>query len=140
MSVPTFRPRTLLTYGTFDLFHIGHVRLLQRLNGMCDRLIVAVSTDAFNAIKGKTSVMPYEARRDILKACRYVDMVLPEHHWDQKRQDVIDHNVDIFAMGDDWAGKFDFLSDLCEVAYLPRTPNVSTTELRLRSEELRRSV
>lgn len=132
--------RTVLTYGTYDLFHIGHVRLLERLSKLGDRLIVGCSTDEFNAIKGKTSVMPYLARRDILAACRYVDLVIPESHWEQKPEDIRTHGVSIFAMGDDWAGHFDSLSKLCEVTYLPRTPDVSTTELRLRSEELRRSV
>lgn len=130
-------PRTVLTYGTYDLFHVGHVRLLQRLSMLGDRLIVGCSTDEFNAGKGKESVMPYLARREILESCRYVDLVIPETHWEQKRQDVQTHGVHVFAMGDDWAGHFDFLSDLCEVIYLPRTPDVSTTELRLRSEELR---
>lgn len=131
--------RTVLTYGTYDLFHIGHVLLLKRLRAMGDRLIVGCSTDAFNATKGKTAVMPYPARRDILEACRYVDLVIPETDWDQKPGDIRTHDVQLFAMGDDWAGHFDFLSDYCEVTYLPRTPNVSTTELRLKSEELRRS-
>ncbi|WP_299555485.1 adenylyltransferase/cytidyltransferase family protein [uncultured Tateyamaria sp.] len=137
MIGPDRRQRTLLTYGTFDLFHIGHVRLLERLKAFGDRLIVGCSTDAFNGIKGKASVMPYEERRDILLACRHVDMVIPETCWEQKPEDVRTYDVDLFAMGDDWAGRFDFLSPLCEVIYLPRTPNISTTELREKTLEFR---
>jgi len=122
--------RTVLTYGTFDLFHFGHVRLLQRLAKMGDRLIVACSTDEFNAVKGKKTVVPYENRVEVLEACRYVDLVIPETDWAQKRQDVQHYDVDVFAMGDDWAGKFDDLADLCDVVYLPRTENVSTTDLK----------
>lgn len=122
--------RTILTYGTFDLFHIGHVRLLRRLSELGDRLIVGCSTDEFNAGKGKTSVIPYQQRREILLACRHVSEVIPEENWDQKRRDIVDYNIDIFAMGDDWAGKFDSLSDLCQVVYLPRTEDISTTEVR----------
>lgn len=123
-------PRVILTYGTFDLFHHGHVRLLQRLSALGSELIVGVSTDEFNAIKGKQCFMPYEQRRMILESCRYVSRVIPEENWDQKRTDIVNYNVSTFAMGDDWAGKFDDLSDLAEVLYLPRTENVSTTELR----------
>ncbi|WP_370644158.1 glycerol-3-phosphate cytidylyltransferase [Thalassobius sp. Cn5-15] len=122
--------RTILTYGTFDLFHFGHVRLLQRLAKMGDRLIVACSTDEFNAVKGKKTVVPYEHRVEVLEACRYVDQVIPEYDWAQKRDDVVKYNVDVFAMGDDWAGKFDELADLCDVVYLPRTEDISTTDLK----------
>ena len=122
--------RTILTYGTFDLFHIGHVRLLRRLADLGDRLIVACSTDEFNAIKGKQTAIPYAHRVEVLEACRYVDQVIPEKTWEQKREDVVAQEVDLFAMGDDWAGKFDELRDLCDVLYLPRTENVSTTELK----------
>lgn len=122
--------KTVLTYGTFDLFHLGHVRLLRRLADMGDRLVVACSTDEFNALKGKRCIMPYAHRVEILLACRYVDKVIPEENWEQKRDDVIREKADIFGIGDDWRGKFDFLSDLTEVVYLPRTENVSTTELR----------
>jgi glycerol-3-phosphate cytidylyltransferase len=122
--------RTILTYGTFDLFHIGHVNLLRRLRELGDRLVVGVSTDEFNSLKGKKTIMPYHHRAEILRACRYVDRVLPEECWEQKRDDVVRENVDIFAMGDDWVGKFDELSDLCKVLYLPRTIDVSTTEIR----------
>ena len=121
---------TVLTYGTFDLFHVGHIRLLRRLADLGDRLIVACSTDEFNAVKGKQTAVPYEHRIEVLDACKYVDLVIPETNWAQKRTDIVDHNVDLFAMGDDWAGKFDDLRDLCDVLYLPRTESVSTTELK----------
>lgn len=121
---------TVITYGTFDLFHIGHVNLLRRLRALGDRLIVGCSTDEFNALKGKKAMMPYEHRIAILKACRYVDEVFPEEDWSQKRNDIIREKADIFAMGDDWSGKFDDLSDQCQVIYLPRTADVSSTEIR----------
>ncbi|PTX57250.1 glycerol-3-phosphate cytidylyltransferase [Litoreibacter ponti] len=124
------KPRTVLTYGTFDLFHVGHVRLLERLSALGDRLVVGCSSDEFNAIKGKTCVMPYEDRATILRACRFVDDVFPECSWDQKPLDVQRLEADIFAMGSDWTGKFDELSAYCEVVYLPRTDGVSTTKLK----------
>lgn len=123
-------PRVVLTYGTFDLFHYGHVRLLQRLSAMGSELIVGCSTDEFNASKGKTSVMPYEQRRLILESCRYVSRVIAEENWNQKRTDIVNYNVAVFAMGDDWTGRFDDLGDLAQVVYLPRTEDISTTELR----------
>ncbi len=134
-------PKRVITYGTFDLFHIGHVRLLQRLASLGDHLTVCVSTDEFNAIKGKSSVIPYDQRAEILSACRFVDAVLPENDWAQKRTDIVEQKIDIFAMGNDWSGKFDDLGDLCEVVYLPRTEDISTTSLKaymdaLRSEQL----
>lgn len=121
---------TVITYGTFDLFHIGHLRLLQRLRGLGDRLVVGVSTDEFNALKGKKTVVPYAHRADIVAAIREVDAVFPEQRWEQKRDDIQRERADIFAMGDDWVGRFDDLSDLCKVVYLPRTRDVSTTEIR----------
>ena len=124
------RKRTVLTYGTFDLFHHGHVRLLQRLSQLGTQLIVGCSTDAFNTLKGKTSVMSFEQRRVILESCRYVDRVIPENDWAQKSTDIINYDVSLFAMGDDWQGQFDDLKHLTEVMYLPRTPEVSTTQLR----------
>ncbi len=120
----------ILTYGTFDLFHVGHLRLLRRLAALGDRLIVACSTDEFNLGKGKMTAIPYDNRVEILEGCRYVDQVIPEENWEQKRDDVQKYSVDLFAMGDDWKGKFDFLGDLCDVLYLPRTENISTTELK----------
>lgn len=122
--------KTVLTYGTFDLFHIGHVNLLRRLKGLGDRLVVGVSSDKFNSIKGKKTVMPFEHRAAIVSACRHVDAVFPELTWEQKREDIKREKARIFAMGDDWIGKFDDLSDLCEIVYLPRTQEVSTTEIR----------
>ncbi|WP_081780618.1 adenylyltransferase/cytidyltransferase family protein [Sulfitobacter sp. 20_GPM-1509m] len=126
---------TVLTYGTFDLFHHGHVRLLQRLSQLGDELIVGCSTDEFNAVKGKRCVMPYGQRREILEACRYVARVIPEESWAQKRSDIVNYNVSIFAMGDDWTGHFDDLGDLTRVIYLPRTQDVSTTELKERIQQ-----
>lgn len=122
--------KTVITYGTFDLFHIGHVNLLKRARSLGDRLIVAASTDEFNQQKGKTTLVPYEHRLTILQSCRYVDQVIPEHSWEQKRQDIIEHKVDVFVIGDDWQGKFDQLSDLCEVVYLERTKDISSTAMK----------
>jgi glycerol-3-phosphate cytidylyltransferase len=121
---------TVITYGTFDLFHHGHVRLLKRLRDLGDRLIVGCSSDEFNAIKGKKTVIPYEYRREVLLSCRYVDGVFPENNWEQKRADIIREEADIFAMGDDWAGKFNHLSDIVKVIYLPKTVGISSTELK----------
>lgn len=123
-------PRTVLTYGTFDLFHIGHLRLIERLAALGDRLIVGVSTDEFNAGKGKKSVVSYDDRAAIVGAIRGVDLVIPERSWEQKRSDIVEHGVDVFVMGDDWSGKFDDLSDVCEVKYLPRTSGVSSTDIK----------
>ncbi|WP_366930744.1 adenylyltransferase/cytidyltransferase family protein [Marinospirillum sp.] len=122
--------KTILTYGTFDMFHIGHLRLLERLSAMADRVIVGVSTDEFNLQKGKKTLIPYDQRAEIVAAISHVDLVIPEVSWDQKIHDVQINNVDIFAMGNDWEGKFDFLKDHCEVVYLERTRNISTTELK----------
>ena len=124
------KARTILTYGTFDLFHVGHLRLLERLAAMGDRLVVAVSTDAFNAEKGKSSLIPYEDRAAIVGALACVDEVIPEESWDQKERDVRAVGADVLAMGDDWQGKFDHLSHLCKVVYLPRTEGVSTTTIK----------
>ncbi|TMN92331.1 glycerol-3-phosphate cytidylyltransferase [Pseudoalteromonas phenolica] len=122
--------KTVLTYGTFDLFHRGHVRILKRLSQLGDKLIVGLSTDEFNAGKGKRSLFSYEERKEILESCRYVDKVIPESDWAQKKLDVVKYNVDIFGMGSDWAGKFDELKDLCEVVYLDRTEDISTTDIK----------
>lgn len=121
---------TVLTYGTFDLFHVGHLRLIERLRERGDRVIVGVSTDEFNAGKGKSTVVPYADRAAIVGAIKGVDLVLPEVSWEQKRTDIVDHGVDLFVMGDDWAGTFDDLADLCRVEYLPRTVGISTTGLK----------
>jgi len=124
------KSKTVITYGTFDMFHIGHLNLLKRLKEMGDTLIVAVSTDEFNSLKGKKVVIPYEQRARIVEAIKYVDKVIPENNWEQKREDIVRYNVDIFAIGEDWKGKFDFLSDICQVQYLERTPDVSSTKLK----------
>ena len=121
---------TVLTYGTFDLFHIGHLNLIDRLTAMGDRVIIAVSTDEFNAGKGKTSVVSYEDRARIISSIKGVDLVIPETSWEQKSVDIKEHDVDIFAIGEDWAGKFDELKALCEVVYLPRTDGISSTEIK----------
>lgn len=123
-------PSTVLTYGTFDLFHIGHVNLLKRLSELGDRLIVGCSTDEFNSLKGKRSVLPFEQRVQVLRSCRYVDDVFAEECWEQKRADIIRLHVNVFGMGDDWAGRFDSLSDIVKVVYIPRTREISTTEIR----------
>src|SRR5690554_5484936 len=122
--------RTIITYGTFDMFHIGHLKLLRRLKEMGDKLIVGVSTDEFNALKGKKTLIPYDQRSAIVEAIDCVDLVVPEENWEQKIEDIKKYDVDVFAIGDDWRGKFDFLEEYCEVVYLSRTKNISTTELR----------
>ena len=122
--------KTVVTYGTFDLFHVGHVRLLKRLKSLGDKLVVGLSTDEFNLVKGKKTITPSADRREVLLACQYVDDVFKEHSWEQKREDLIREQATIFAMGDDWAGKFDDLQDIVKVLYLPRTQDISTTELK----------
>lgn len=121
---------TALTYGTFDMFHIGHLRLLERMREISDRVIVGVSTDEFNALKGKKALIPYEERRDIVAALRCVDLVIPEQDWAQKSGDISQYGVDLFVMGSDWTGHFDALESQCRVLYLQRTQGVSSTELR----------
>ena len=122
--------KTIITYGTFDMFHIGHLNLLKRLKAMGDKLVVAVSTDEFNLGKGKKTLIPYEQRAAIVSAIEYVDLVIPEDNWEQKITDIATYNVDVFVIGDDWKGKFDFLKEYCEVKYLERTQGISTTELK----------
>lgn len=122
--------KKVITYGTFDLLHKGHVNLLKRAREMGDHLTVVVSSDEFNAIKGKKAYTSFEDRKYILEAIRYVDEVLPENDWEQKIDDVKNNNIDLFVMGDDWTGKFDFLKDYCEVVYLPRTEGISTTKIK----------
>lgn len=122
--------KTVITYGTFDLFHVGHVRLLKRLKALGGRLIVGISSDEFNKIKGKSSFYSYEERAEIVSSCKYVDEVFPENSWEQKRSDILKYSADVFSIGDDWAGKFDNLNDICEVIYLPRTEDISTTDIK----------
>ena len=122
--------KRIITYGTFDVLHYGHINLLKRARALGDYLIVALSSDEFNAIKNKQSYYTYEQRKTILEACRYVDLVIPENNWEQKIDDVKKYQADIFVMGDDWKGKFDFLKEYCEVIYLPRTPDVSSTQTK----------
>ncbi|WAA12131.1 glycerol-3-phosphate cytidylyltransferase [Fervidibacillus halotolerans] len=122
--------KKVITYGTYDLLHYGHINLLRRAKALGDYLIVGLSTDEFNALKNKKAYHSYEHRKMILEAIRYVDEVIPEKNWEQKKNDIIKHNVDIFVMGDDWTGKFDELKELCEVIYLPRTIGISTTKIK----------
>ncbi|MFC0013775.1 MULTISPECIES: glycerol-3-phosphate cytidylyltransferase [Allobacillus] len=122
--------KKVLTYGTFDLLHVGHINILRRAKELGDYLIVAVSTDEFNALKEKKAYYSYEDRKFILEAVRYVDEVIPENNWEQKINDVKTHDVDVFVMGHDWEGEFDFLKDYCKVVYLPRTEGISTTKIK----------
>jgi len=122
--------RIVLTYGTFDLFHPGHVQLLKRARELGSRLVVGLSTDEFNTLKGKRSVMRYEDRKTVLESCRYVDEVFAEEDWSQKLTDARRLGADVFVMGDDWVGKFDFMREACSVVYLARTEGVSTTEIK----------
>ncbi len=122
--------KRILTYGTYDLMHYGHIRLLKRAKKRGDYLIVAVATDEFNAIKGKKAYHNFETRKKMVEAIRYVDLVIPENHWDQKPSDIERYEVDEFVMGDDWKGEFDELSKLCDVHYLERTPGISTSKIK----------
>ena len=123
--------KKIITYGTFDLLHYGHINLLRRAKALGDYLIVALSTDEFNwNSKQKKCYFTYEQRKQLLESIRYVDLVIPETCWEQKISDVKEFKVDTFVIGDDWKGKFDFLKDCCEVDYLPRTPEISTTQIK----------
>lgn len=123
--------KKVITYGTFDLLHYGHINLLQRAKALGDYLIVALSTDEFNSKeKNKITYFSFEERKRLLEAIRYVDLVIPEQNWEQKISDVKEFKVDTFVMGDDWKGKFDFLKEYCEVVYLERTPEISTTKIK----------
>ncbi len=124
--------KRILTYGTYDLLHYGHIRMLKRAKEMGDYLIVAVSTDEFNKIKGKKAYHSYETRKEMLEAVRYVDLVIPEEHWDQKRSDVETYKADIVTIGDDWIGheKFEDLKDICQVHYMERTHGISTSQIK----------
>lgn len=122
--------KKVITYGTYDLLHYGHINLLRRAREQGDYLIVALSTDGFNKLKGKKSYFTYEERKHLLEAVRYVDLVIPEENWEQKENDIDEFKVDVFVIGDDWEGKFDFLEDKCEVVYLPRTQEISTSKIK----------
>ena len=121
---------TVITYGTFDMFHIGHLNLLRRLKFLGNKLIVAVSTDEFNETKQKKSIISFEDRCEIVKSIKYVDEVIEENAWTQKYTDIVNLKVDIFGMGDDWVGKFDDLNTIAKVVYLPRTEGVSSTKIK----------
>ena len=136
--MPKKQPIRVLTYGTFDVLHRGHIRLLRRARALGDHLTVAISTDAFNRIKGKSSVFPYQERKLILEHLRLVDQVIPESQWEQKIADVKRHRIDIFVMGDDWKGKFDFLRPHCRVVYLRRTHGISTTQIKKRMAKIKK--
>ena len=124
--------KTVITYGTYDLLHKGHILLLKRARSLGDRLIVGLSTDEFNwNSKQKICVQPYEERKLILESLRFVDAVIPEENWEQKVNDIKKYDVSIFTIGDDWKGKFDFLAEHCEVVYLSRTQGISTSERKL---------
>ncbi len=122
--------KKVITYGTYDLLHVGHINLLRRARELGDYLLVVLSSDEFNLLKHKTAYHSYEDRKIILESIKYVDEVIPEFTWEQKIQDVVDNHIDVFVMGDDWKGQFDFLKDYCEVIYLPRTEGISTTKIK----------
>ena len=124
--------KRVITYGTFDLLHNGHINILKRAKEMGDYLVVALSTDEFNATKGKKAYHSYETRKKMLEAIRYVDLVIPENNWEQKVQDIKDYKIDVCVMGSDWAGsdKFEYLKEYCDVVFLERTPGVSTTQIK----------
>lgn len=123
--------KRVITYGTFDLLHYGHINLLRRAKEQGDYLIVALSTDRFNwNEKHKKSFFSFEQRKVLLESIRYVDLVIPEDNWEQKISDIKEYRIDTFVIGDDWRGKFDYLNDFCKVVYLPRTPEISTTQIK----------
>ncbi len=122
--------KKVITYGTFDLLHKGHINILKRAKEMGDYLVVCISSDEFNAMKEKQAFYPYEDRKMIVEAIKYVDEVIPEFTWEQKIEDIQKHDIDVFVMGNDWEGKFDFLKDYCEVVYLDRTEGISTTQIK----------
>ena len=122
--------KRVLTYGTYDLIHFGHINLLKRAKELGEYLVVGLSTDEFNEIKGKKSYFSYDKREYMLQSVKYVDEVIKENNWDQKIEDIKKYKIDIFVMGDDWEGKFDYLNKYCEVIYLPRTEGISTTEIK----------
>lgn len=131
--------KVVLTYGTFDLFHVGHLNLLKRLRKLGDYLIVGVSTDQFNEGKGKKTIISFDDRIKIVSALKCVDLAIPEENWDQKVGDIKKYGVSIFGMGHDWNGHFDFLKEHCDVVYLPRTDGISSTALKKTLQTLDRS-
>ena len=124
--------KKVITYGTFDLFHQGHVNLLKRAKNLGDYLIVGLSTEGFNDKKDKEAIYSYDERKTIIKSIKFVDEVIPEKRWGQKISDIKDNNVDVFVIGEDWEGEFNYLKQHCQVIYLPRTPNISTTIIKKR--------
>lgn len=122
--------RVVLTYGTFDLFHVGHLNILNRLKQYGDYLVVGVSTDNFNEKKGKKTIIPFHDRAEIVRGLKCADLVIPEESWEQKKIDIEKYNVSVFGMGHDWEGRFDELKPYCEVVYLPRTDGISSTDLK----------
>ncbi|GHU72409.1 glycerol-3-phosphate cytidylyltransferase [Spirochaetia bacterium] len=123
--------KRIITYGTFDLLHYGHINLLKRAKALGDYLVVALSTDEFNwNEKQKKCYFSYELRKQLLESIRYVDLVIPENSWAQKNTDISEYHIDVFVMGNDWEGKFDFLNTKCKVVYLERTPEISTTQIK----------
>ncbi|HHT50377.1 MAG TPA: glycerol-3-phosphate cytidylyltransferase [Eubacteriaceae bacterium] len=122
--------KKVITYGTYDLLHYGHINLLKRAKSLGDYLIVAISTNEFNEIKGKKCYFSFEERKQLVESIRYVDLVIREDSWEQKIDDIKEFKIDTFVMGDDWKGKFDYLKDYCQVVYLPRTPEISTTKIK----------
>lgn len=124
--------KRVITYGSFDLLHYGHINLLKRAKELGDYLIVCLSTDEFNEKeKHKKTYFSYDKRKMLLEAIRYVDLVIPEESWEQKVTDIHEYHIDVFVLGDDWKGKFDYLkNEGVEVVYLPRTPEISTTQIK----------
>lgn len=128
---PTFSHKRVITYGTFDLLHYGHINLLRRAKELGNYLVVGLANDAFNrSEKGKVPYFDYTKRRHLLESIRYVDLVIEEKSWQQKIEDIQLYKIDIFVIGDDWRGKFDYLTDYCELVYLPRTPEISTSKIK----------
>jgi|SRR5690625_141065 len=123
--------KRVITYGTFDLLHYGHINLLRRAKKLGDYLIVALSTDSFNkCMKSKECYFSYDKRKQLIEAIRYVDLVIPENSWEQKTSDIKKYHVDTFVIGEDWRGRFDFLKEVCQVVYLPRTAEISTSQIK----------
>lgn len=122
--------KKVITYGTFDLLHIGHINILRRAKELGDYLIVAISSDEFNKKKGKKAYYSLGERKEIVKSIKYVDKVIVENEWEQKIHDIKKYEIDVFVIGDDWEGKFDYLKEYCEVVYLPRTEGISTSQIK----------